>query len=98
MGGERDEPRPLAEHAPRRGEQIRDGDAQRLREEGEEDHRSPPRRIRSSRRPSGTDAATVRIPTACSTSTICFGTSAFTASPPCDKVANSNAANPIPTG
>ena len=29
------------------------------------------------------------ITTACSTSTICFGTSAFTASPPCESVAKS---------
>jgi hypothetical protein len=38
------------------------------------------------------------ITTAVSTSTICFGTSALTASAPCDSVAKSNAAITTPTG
>ena len=53
---------------------------------------------RSRRRTSGTDVATARITTAWSTSTICLGTSAFTASPPCDSVAKSSAASTMPTG
>ena len=32
------------------------------------------------------------------TSTICFGTSAFTARPPCERVANNKAASPMPIG
>ena len=52
----------------------------------------------SMRRTSGTDAATAMITTACSTSTICFGTTAFTASPPCDIVAKTSAASTTPIG
>ena len=46
----------------------------------------------------GTDAATAMMTTACSTSTICFGTIAFTASPPCEIVAKSSAASTTPSG
>src|SRR5690606_35836494 len=91
---------PLGHHAPRRREQVGDRDAQRLREEEDEDHAAPSRRTaeRSARRTSGTLATMARITTACRMSTISFGTSAFTASPPCERVAKKSAASGTPSG
>ena len=62
------------------------------------DHGRRLRSQRDRRRTSGTDAATAMMTTACSTSTICFGTTAFTASPPCESVANKSAASTTPSG
>src|SRR6185437_1670213 len=110
---ESDQPRSLGHHAAARREEIRNGDSQRLREKQEHDHgvtslaaaggvtaASLRRRsaVRSTRRTSGTDAATAMITTACSTSTICLGTTAFTASPPCEIVAKASAASSTPNG
>ena len=96
---ESDESGPLAEYAARRRQHVRDGDAQRLRQKVERVHASDLRRApRRSRRTSGTEVATAIMTTACSTSTICLGTSAFTAKPPCDSVAKSSAAMTMPTG
>src|SRR4029078_2027901 len=50
----------LRDYAAARGEQIRDRDPQRLREERQHDHAE----LRASRRTSGTDAATAMITTA----------------------------------
>jgi hypothetical protein len=89
-----DQTRALRDDAAARREQIWNRDAQRLREEGEYDHAV----LLASRRTSGTDAATAMMTTACRTSTICFGTTAFTARPPWDIVAKTNAASTTPTG
>src|SRR6185437_13934747 len=79
-------------------EQIRDRDANGLRQEGE-DHVGTVRfRNRSTRRTSGTDAATAMMTAPCRTSTIVFGTSALIARPPCDRVAKKTDASTMPTG
>src|SRR5260221_450375 len=89
----------LAQHTAGRGEQERNGNAQRLRQEIEHAHVAAVRReVRSMRRTSGTDVATARMTTAWSTSIICLGTRAFTTRPPCDNVANRRAATTMPNG
>src|SRR5690606_25221465 len=99
LEGEGDDAGALGEDAARSCKEVRDGDAQRLDDEGEDDHPSPPRRAPLSRRcTSGTLVATAMITTAVSTSTICLGTTAFTASPPCDSVAKRSAAITTPPG
>src|SRR5258708_6241819 len=93
------EPRRTAGEAHGRGEQERNGNAQRLRQEIEHAHVAAVRReVRSMRRTSGTDVATARMTTAWSTSIICLGTRAFTTRPPCDNVANRRAATTMPNG
>ena len=65
-----------------RCEEIRDRDADHLRQERKWVHASLVlRALRSARRTSGTDVATAMITTPCSTSIICFGTKAWMATP-----------------
>ena len=47
---------------------------------------------------SGTAVTTARITTAVRMSVSCLGTSAFTAKPPCDNVANNSDARRMPSG
>src|SRR5262249_2123817 len=111
LEGEGHDARALGEHASRGREEVRDRDAQRLLEDGEELHApSPATRaptafagrartaLRSRRRTSGAVAAIARITTAWSLSTSCFGTAAWMASPPCDRVAKSSEARSTPSG
>src|SRR5258708_2680245 len=96
---ERNKASSLAQHAAGRRQQEGNGDAQGLRQEVERAHVAVVWRAeRSMRRTSGTDVATARMTTACSTSIICLGTRAFTTRPPCDSVAKRSAATTMPTG
>src|SRR5512144_1944521 len=63
---EADQSRSLGDDPAARREQVRNRDAQRLREKDEDDHAGAPAGRRKTRRTSGTDAATAMITTACS--------------------------------
>src|ERR1700716_3030589 len=91
--------RPLRYHTAARREEIRNRDANHLRQERNRVHASLLlRALRSTRRTSGTETATAMMTTPCSTSIICFGTKAWMASPPCDSVAKKKAATRTPKG
>src|SRR5690606_3566320 len=98
---ERNDPRALAEHATGRRKEEGRCETKCLQDEGEDDHAAfpvlsigaRPRAERSVDRTAGVDATTARITTAWSMPTNSRGTTAFTAKPPCERVAKKSAAS-----
>ena len=93
----------LGQRAAERRQHVGHGDAHHRGDERRATSESvaimrAPRRAASRRRTAGAAAATAKMITACSTSTISLGTSALTASAPCDSVPKSSAAATTPSG